>query len=307
MRDSAARSRRCPPKYLYDALGSALFEAITELPEYGLTRAEERLLGRHAGEIVRRLPRGIAVAEIGAGSGRKAIPVLDAIVERQRAVSYTRDRPLGGSARELCGLAGSRPGVRFQAIEASYLEGLARVDAARPLGTPLLLMFLGSSIGNFDARERREFLNGVRASLREGDALLLGVDLRKPVEQILAAYDDPLGVTAAFDLNLLARINRELGGDFDLQSFRHEARWSEAWQRVEMHLCSLSKQVVTVRAAGCRVAIDAGETIWTESSYKFTADDLPALASSVGFNEVHRWTDELWPFTDSLWVLERCH
>jgi dimethylhistidine N-methyltransferase len=295
-----------PSKYLYDALGSALFEAITELPEYGLTRAEERILGRHATEISGRLSRGIAVAELGAGSGRKTLPVLDAILARQRAVSYAAI-DLSAAALESCArLVGGRPGVRFGAIEAPYLEGLSRVVKTRLAATPLLVLFLGSTIGNLDQRELRDFLVDARALLRHGDALLLGVDLLKPVERVLAAYDDALGVTAAFDLNLLARINRELGGDFDLRGFRHEARWSKRWNRVEMHLRSLREQVVTIPGAACRVVVRKGETIWTESSHKFDAADLPALAASTGFTSAAQWVDEAWPFADALWVVGGC-
>lgn len=291
-----------PSKYLYDALGSALFEAITELPEYGLTRAEERNLRRHAHEIARRLPRGAAVVELGAGSGRKTVPVLEAILARQPGVSYTAI-DLSAAAQERCAReVGGRPGVRFRAIEAPYLDGLARFDRSRPRQSPLLVIFLGSSIGNFDRREQEAFLRGVRARLREGDALLLGFDLVKPVERLLDAYDDALGVTAAFDLNLLTRINRELSADFDPARFRHEARWSEPEQRVEMHLRSLRAQTVRVVGAGCRVSFTEGETIWTESSHKFAPARLPELAASAGFVETDRWVDESWPFADSLWI-----
>jgi uncharacterized SAM-dependent methyltransferase len=242
------------------------------------------------------------VAELGAGSGRKTLPVLDAILARQRRVSYTAI-DLSAAALESCrGRVGQRSGVRFHAIEAAYLEGLARVDQAREEGAPLLLLFLGSTIGNFDAPEQRDLLSRVRSMLRAGDALLLGADLEKPVERLLAAYDDPLGVTAAFDVNLLARINRELAGDFALAGFRHEARWSERWKRVEMHLRSLREQVVTIPGAGCRVVLREGETIWTESSHKFATRDLRSLARATGFIGAAQWVDESWPFADVLWT-----
>jgi len=295
-------TKTLPSKYLYDGLGSALFEAITELPEYGLTRAEQRILDRHARDIAAQLPRGIAVAELGAGSGRKTLPVLDAILARQRTVSYSAI-DLSTAAQESCeSHVGRRPGIRFHAIAAPYLEGLARVEETREDGTPLLLLFLGSSIGNFDAWEQGEFLARVRSILRNGDLLLLGADLQKPVDRLLAAYDDPLGVTAAFDLNLLARINRELEGDFELPEFRHEARWSARWSRVEMHLRSMRDQVVTIPGARCRVALAEGETIWTESSHKFAASDLRLLAEATGFTGAAQWSDGEWPFADVLWV-----
>jgi L-histidine N-alpha-methyltransferase len=294
-----------PSKYLYDPVGAALFEAITELPEYGLTRAEERILEREAHDIARRLPHGVTVAELGAGSGRKTVAVLDAILAHQPGVSYTTI-DLSASAQARCALElGARPGVRFRAIEASYLQGLARFEAGRPMHAPLLVVFLGSSIGNFDPLEQRAFLRGVRALMRPGDALLLGADLVKSVDRLLLAYDDPAGVTAAFDLNLLARINRELSADFDLRAFRHEARWSAPEQRVEMHLRSLRAQTVRVAGAGCRVEFAEGETIWTESSHKFAPERLPRLALSSGFVETARWVDAAWPFADALWLAER--
>ena len=301
----SGKIKALPSKYLYDPLGSALFEAITELPEYGLTRAEERILARHRGEIARQLPRGIAVAELGAGSGRKTVPVLDAILTRQHAVSYTAIDLSTAALDDCARLVAGRPGIRFRAIAATYLEGLAQVTAARTPGTPLLLLFLGSTIGNFDDGEQRTFLDGVRGLLREGDALLIGADLEKPVDRILTAYDDPLGVTAAFDLNVLARINRELHGDFDLKAFRHEARWSARFRRVEMHLRSMRPQLATIPGARCRVALREGETIWTESSHKFAPSDLPALASSAGFTSLAQWVDPEWPFADGLWSAGR--
>lgn len=295
-------TKKIPPRYFYDAVGSALFEAITELPEYGLTRAEERILRARAADLARLLPRGVAVAELGPGSGRKTVPVLDALVARQCEVTYTAI-DVSAAALESCGhsVAG-RPGVRFRQILASYLDGLRLLEVAQLRDAPLVVLFLGSAIGNFEGQETLEFLRGVRARLRQGDALVIGADLKKSVERLLAAYDDPLGVTAAFNLNLLSRINRELGGDFDVRAYRHEARWSEREWRIEMHLLSLRPQVVTVRAAGCRVPMAAGETIWTESCRKFDPAELSALASSSGFTSVAQWTDPEWPFTESLWL-----
>ena len=297
-----AAPKTLPSKYLYDPLGSALFEAITELPEYGLTRAEERILRRHAHDVARRLPRGAAVIELGAGSGRKTVPVLEAILARQPGVSYTAI-DLSASAQERCAREiGGRPGVRFRGIVEPYLDGLARFERSRPGEGPVLLIFLGSSIGNFNELEQDEFLRGVRARLRRGDAMLVGFDLVKPVDRLIDAYDDPLGVTAAFDLNLLTRINRELSADFDPASFRHEARWSAREQRIEMHLRSLRAQTVRIVGAACRASFIEGETIWTESSHKFAPDRLPRLAAAAGFVEIDRWVDEAWPFADSLWT-----
>ena len=304
VREGLARAQKAlPSKYLYDALGSALFEAITELPEYGLTRAEERILGRHAGHLAALLPRGIAVAELGAGSGRKTLPVLDAILAGQRTVSYAAI-DLSAAALDRCrNHLGSRPGVRFTSFEAPFVEGLARVEEARDGEAPLLVLFLGSTIGNFDVTEQLEFLDRVRSVLREGDALLLGADLQTSEERLLPAYDDPTGVTAAFDLNVLARINRELGADFELAAFRHQARWSEEAKRVEMHLRSLRHQEVTIPGARCRITLRERETIWTESSHKFTLDALGTRAAASGFVHVADWIDETWPFADVLWAV----
>ena len=166
------------------------------------------------------------------------------------------------------------------------------------------MLFLGSTIGNFDRDAGDEFLREMRAILRPGDALLLGTDLEKSVELQLLAYNDPAGVTAAFDLNLLARINRELGADFDLAGFQHEARWNSAERRIEMHLRSLRRQTVHVPAASLRFMLDEDETIWTESSHKYKADEIPAMAARTGFRCDGQWIDREWPFAQNLLIAE---
>jgi L-histidine N-alpha-methyltransferase len=278
-------------KYLYDDLGSALFDAITQLPEYGLTRADERILGRHACEIPREFG---TVAELGSGSGRKTRPVLEAL----RAAQYF-PIDLSCAALERCGreLAGS---AEIVPLEMSYLEGLTTA-AARRNGDPMLTLFLGSTIGNFEPRCRAEFLTQVRSRLRAGDALLIGFDLVKPVETMIQAYDDPTGVTASFNLNLLGRVNRELGGDFDLRAFAHEARFNAGERSIEMHLRSRRGQTVSIARAGFRCEFGEGETIWTESSYKFLLEEIPAMARAAGFSWERQWVDEEWPFVESLW------
>jgi dimethylhistidine N-methyltransferase len=295
--------KELPAEYLYDAVGSALFEAITVLPEYGVTRAEVRLLHRHAREIAWRLAPA-AVAELGSGSGRKTEPILDAMTRRQRSVSYSAidvsAAALESCRQQLSGLAGAR----VRAIQRSYLEGLKELNEHRPASERLLVLFLGSSIGNFDRNEVPVFLTRVRECLRPGDALLLGADLIKSPERLLPAYDDPAGVTAAFNLNLLARINRELNGEFQLQNFRHEARWSALEQRIEMHLVSKVRQFVSVAGAECRVRFEEGESIWTESSHKYIAADLPRLARQTGFVCTAQWQDQEWPFAENLWVAD---
>jgi Uncharacterized conserved protein len=186
-------------------------------------------------------------------------------------------------------------------LENTYLDGLRQVTGRRRAGRSILLLFLGSTIGNFSPAAALTFLASVRATLQPGDALLLGADLVKPVEQMLLAYDDPAGVTSAFNLNLLARINRELGADFRLREFRHEARYCSAGQRIEMHLRSLKDQTVHVPAAELAVTLREGETIWTESSHKFDLDYLAELALRSGFVPEHQWVDTEWPFAESLW------
>lgn len=188
--------------------------------------------------------------------------------------------------------------MEITSIQASYLNGLARI----PRGDgPLLVLFLGSSIGNFDSRCRNDFLRQVRAGLREGDALLMGCDLEKPIEMMIDAYDDPTGVTAAFNLNLLGRINRELGGDFDLCAFAHQALYNANERRIEMHLRSRVAQTVRVREAQLECHFDEGESIWTESSHKFQAAEIPAMARECGFESKAQWIDREWPFAENLW------
>src|SRR5712692_7399871 len=223
--------RELPSKYLYDEVGSALFEAICVLPEYGLTRADARLLEKYAGEIVGRLPSPVQVAELGSGSGKKTRWILEALSRRQMTYYYPIEISpfaLAACAKEL----GQIELVSIVGHEKPYLEGLRAVAEGRAEQDHLLVLFLGSTIGNFDRDAGDAFLREMRAILRTGDALLLGTDLEKSVALQLQAYDDPAGVTAAFNLNLLARMNRELGADFDLSCFRHEARWNSAERRI---------------------------------------------------------------------------
>jgi len=278
-------------KYLYDDLGSALFDAITLLPEYGLTRADERLLIRYAPAIPREFS---CVAELGSGSGRKTRPVLEALRGPRYFPIDVSCAALDRCQHELAGAAEIVP------IEASYLDGLTHVAAHRN-GDPLLVLFLGSTVGNFEPRCRTEFLAQVRSRMRTGDALLVGFDLLKPVEMLLAAYDDPAGVTAAFNLNLLGRVNRELDGNFDLRAFCHEARFDPNGHRIEMHLNSRCDQTVKIRRADFSCTLREGETIWTESSHKFAEDEIPPMARAAGFECETQWIDREWPFCESLW------
>jgi len=295
--------RELPSKYLYDEVGSALFEAICVLPEYGLTRADTRLLKEYSAEIVGRLPSPLRVAELGSGSGKKTRWILEALSRRQITYYY----PIEISPHALAALEKELAQIDMVSVvgyEQPYLEGLRSVAEGRGDRDHVLVLFLGSTIGNFDREAGDLFLREVRATLRPGDALLLGTDLEKAVELQLLAYDDPAGVTAAFNLNLLARINRELGADFDLASFRHEARWNYADRRIEMHLRSTCRQSARIPSANLRIVLNEDETIWTESSHKYRAEEIPEMAERTGFRCDAQWIDEEWPFAQNLLLAE---
>jgi len=295
--------KELPSKYLYDEIGSALFEVVSVLPEYGLTRADERLLHRHAADIVSRLKPQVLVAELGSGSGKKTRWLLEALARLQCTIYCPIEISPTALARCESEL-GRIECVSIVGFERPYLDGLLAAAARRNENDQLLVLFLGSTIGNFDRDAAERFLTEVRRILFRGDALLLGTDLEKPLPQLLAAYDDSLGVTAAFNLNLLARINRELGANFDLRAFRHEARYNTQHQRVEMHLRSMGDQTVSIPRAGCSVSFLKEETIWTESSHKYRAEDIPAMARRNGFRCDSQWMDTEWPFAESLLIAE---
>lgn len=287
-------------KYLYDELGSALFEAITLLPEYGLTRADARLLRRNAGAIAAAVEPPLAVAELGSGTGWKTRYLLEALAERQAETRYypidVSPAALQHCARELEGIALVSP------IVGTYLDALDEALANRRPRERMLVLFLGSTIGNFERAPAAAFLHDLRNRLRTGDALLIGADLVKPMEQLIAAYDDPTGVTAAFNLNLLGRLNRELGANFELRNFEHEASYNRAEERVEMRLRSRVRQTVDIPAAECAIELRAGETLWTESSHKYRIEQLDAMAEAAGFRPSAKWVDEEWPFAENLWI-----
>jgi dimethylhistidine N-methyltransferase len=296
---SLTGQKKLAPRYFYDDLGSSLFEAITLLPEYGLTRADERLLKLHSSEIADIVTGVHTVSELGSGSGKKTAHIIRSLQTSGQAVTY---RPIDVSSlalasceKELAGLCEVAP------VCADWLNGLHEISRQRNGDDPMLLLFLGSSIGNLDRREIPEFLSELRVRLRPNDYLLLGADLVKDRDTMIAAYDDPTGVTAAFNLNVLGRINRELTADFDLRSFGHEVRWNETDHRIEMHLVSFRNQIVTISALDTRVPFTAGETIWTESSHKFTEPELDGFARATGFEPVASWNDPEWPFLEALW------
>jgi len=293
------KQKSLPPRYFYDDLGSALFQAITLLAEYGLARADARLLEKWAPAVAAELQTPFLMAELGSGDGSKTSSLLRAAGVHGKLFPYypidISPSALRVCERELESFAHVRP------ILADYLTGLRQVRDRRTEGDQLLLLFLGSTIGNFDRETIPEFLQNVRSFLKMGDLFLLGADLVKPEEALLAAYDDSLGVTAAFNLNLLSRINTELGGNFDPRAFRHQALWKPQHRRVEIHLISSVAQEVFLEALQLNVTFREGETIWTESCNKFTPEELRAFGGNTGFEIVTTWIDQEWPFAESLW------
>ena len=291
--------KELPSKYFYDALGSKLFEAITDLPEYGLTRADERLLKEHASEIAAGIPGDIVVCELGSGSGKKTRWILEALSRRRHTYYFPIEISPGALAvcrRELLDI----DSVSIVGLERQYLDGLLEVAARRRAGQRIVVLFLGSTIGNFSPPADTRFLQDIRRILEPGDALLLGTDLEKPIPQLIAAYDDSLGVTAAFNLNLLARINRELDGEFAVRDFCHEARFNRATSSVEMHLRSLRDHVVAIPAAGFSAAFKQGESIWTENSHKYSLQEVTCMAHAAAFRCEAQWIDAEWPFAETL-------
>ena len=286
--------RQLPSRYLYDALGSALFEAICELPWYRITKTERAMLERHAGEIFARVNPLSTLVELGPGSGDKLAALISAGGRRSRrlAVHLVDISPaaLDLATRTIAALeAVNLAIVRHQA---TYENGLVDAMAQRPPDGRALTLVLGSNIGNFDPPGADAFLRGVRASLASGDSLLVGTDLVKPERDLLLAYDDPLGVTAAFNRNLLVRVNRELGADFDINAFRHRALWNAEESRVEMHLVADRAQHVRIPGASLEVMFEEGETIWTESSYKYLPGEVVRMLDRAGFRAVDQWVDD---------------
>jgi len=295
--------RELPSMYLYDELGTALFEAITLLPEYGLTRAEERILRRHAGAMLEHLPPPVAVVELGSGSGRKTRWILEALAYREPVAYFPID--ISAAALVKCHQElGNLGAISIVGLEKSYLEGLQEVAARRRPDQTFLVLFLGSTIGNFDPPAAEMFLRDIRRHLRPGDALLLGTDVEKSIDAMLLAYDDPAGVTAAFNLNLLARINRELGGNFLLFNFEHDVRYRQMDRRIEMHLRSTRNQTVSIRAADFTCLFREGETIWTEACHKFRVEEIPAIARRTGFLCEAQWIDTEWAFAENLLIVD---
>ena len=287
-RGLGGRNKWLPPKYFYDASGSALFERITELPEYYLTRAERALLDKYAPAILGEV-RAAEIVELGAGSPaklRRLLAGLDGARPLVRYVPIDVDATMLASAGRA--LLAEGDVTEVHAVVGDFERHLDRVP---PPGGRRLVAFLGSTIGNLDRLAREALLRDVRRLLGPDDGFLLGVDLVKSPRVLHAAYDDAAGVTAEFNRNILRVINRRLAADFDADAFGHYARWDAEESRVEMHLVAPADLTVGVRALGMTVAFEAGETIWTESAYKFTRVSVEAMFDAAGLRLV-RWDSD---------------
>ncbi|MBI3491720.1 MAG: L-histidine N(alpha)-methyltransferase [Acidobacteria bacterium] len=282
--------RQLPSRYFYDELGSALFEAICRLPWYPITRTEQRLLSMHAHDILARVSPLSTLVELGPGDGGKLMTLLGADASRALTVHLIDVSPdaLDAATHAM----DDRPEVVVVPHQAMYETGLAEVARHGRSDGRTLVLLLGSNIGNFDPPDSDAFLRTIRAALATRDSLLIGADLVKAERDLLLAYDDPLGVTAAFNRNLLVRANRELGADFDVNGFAHRAVWNAEASRIEMHLVSARRQRVRVPDARLDIIFEAGETIWTESSYKYRPGDIVAMLDRAGFSAADQWTED---------------
>ena len=285
----SAEPRRLPAKLFYDAAGSRLFEEITRTPEYYPTRTERAILEDHAAEIARAAGTNLTLVELGAGSASKTRVLISAILRRQLRLEFHPVDVSPAALKEaLSSLNGDFTNLKVSPIVADYTDHVPRLDS---LPGRKLVLFIGSTIGNFEPQQAVRFLQRVRRSLQPGDALLIGFDMVKDAQVLHAAYNDAAGVTAQFNKNLLARINRELDADFDLDEFNHVAFWNRRASRIEMHLESRVDQSVRVRDLNRTFHFSFGERIHTENSYKFTTSSSRKLVRLSGFKMEQTWTD----------------
>ncbi len=293
--------KRLSSKYFYDELGSALFDAITVLPEYYLTRAETAILQQWGWEIVRALGNPVEFVELGSGSAVKTRILIEEVLRVQRALRYSPIDISGEALRASAqALVNSYPALSVTAYEADYFSILGTRELRR--NGKMLVMFMGSNIGNYDPPKGAELIAAIGKSLKPGDGLLLGADLKKDPRMLQQAYDDPTGVTAAFDKNLLARINRELGGTFDLRDFRHVARYEPERGCVASYLEAQRSHEVRIETIDLTVRFKRGERIHTECSYKYSSDDLKALGRHAGLRLDRTWTDSQERFSVNLYT-----
>lgn len=286
----SAATKTLPCRYFYDETGSKLFERICELPEYYLTRVETTILERHAARMTELCPENLELVELGCGNSRKTRFLIDACLARQEQLTFhgidIEAECLAKGARRLIGEV-SR--LRVVGLVGDFSDGLSYL--ARAPGGPRLVAFLGSTVGNFDERELADFFTMLRRSLRPADRLLLGVDLLKDPAELIPAYDDSQGVTARFNMNILVRINRELGANFDLAAFRHRAIFNAARSRIEMHLESLGDQRVRIAAIGLEAVLRRGEMIHTENCYKHSEQAMTSILAAHGLEVVQPFSD----------------
>lgn len=296
-----AERKRLQAKYFYDEVGSALFDAITVLPEYYLTRVETAILREWGWEIVRALGNPVEFLELGSGSAVKTRILIEEALRVQQSLRYS---PIDISAEALRASAQSLvtayPALTVTGYVGDYFTILGTAQLRRPKRT--LAMFMGSNIGNYEPDEAQQLLAGIGSSLKPGDGLLLGTDLRKDSETIVRAYSDAAGVTAAFNKNLLCRINRELGGTFDTHDFDHVAEYDANTGCVSSYLTSRRRHSVIVAALDLEVAFGEGERVHVESSYKFSEADLGALGDAAGLTLARAWTDAEKRFSVNLYV-----
>ncbi|MGC1298185.1 MAG: L-histidine N(alpha)-methyltransferase [Alloacidobacterium sp.] len=287
-----ARPKTLSPWLFYDAQGSELFEQITELPEYYPTRTERSILNEHADQIVASAAGcdQVTIIELGAGTATKTGLLLKAAVRRQSEVTYHAIDVSGTALNEAKRrIEAELDGVAVVPRVGDYTEGLGQIEVD---GQRRMVLYIGSSIGNFEPADALQLLRDIRKELNPGEKLLLGVDMVKDTQLLLTAYDDAAGVTAAFNKNVLVRINRELGADFNPNLFRHQARWNEGCSRIEMHLESLIAQNVVIPALDLEVELQRGETIHTENSYKFRDEGVIEMLERADFHLSDHWTDE---------------
>ncbi len=286
----AAVPKEIPCRYFYDRQGSLLFEEICRVPEYYLCRAERSILLARAAEIADLLPEAVTVVELGSGSAAKTRLLIDSLLARRRRLRYLPVDICAAVIEETSrDLLASYPGLEITAVAAEYEEGLRRLR--EEVEEPKVVLWLGSNIGNLHRDEAAQFLRRVSEMLSAADRLLVGIDLRKDRGILERAYDDAAGITARFNLNLLARINRELGGNFDLEDFSHRAVYREEEGRVEMRLYCLRTQRVRIDRFRCEIPFEAGEYVHTENSYKYSLEEIGELSSSAGLRVERQWLD----------------
>ena len=287
-----ASPKTTPPKYFYDDLGSQLFEAICRLPEYYLTRAESEILREYADEIIGAVRGPARLIELGSGSADKTRYLFEALLRRQSNLHYIPvDISEASIERSSALLLHLYPRMHITAYNADYFTALGALhDAGPPEAERTIALFLGSNIGNFNPEESRAFLREIRRMLRPEDVLLVGADLKKPADVLVPAYDDALGVTAAFNRNLLVR------------RFRHRAVYNEQLGRIEAYLVSLAPQRVRLRALDLEIAFEEGEAIHTENSHKFDLEELAELARVTGFALERAWLDKARRFSFNLFA-----